>query len=270
MEEIPSIFVTDGWETDNSGKLIEVVIPAAVDMYQLPTKITFLGETLNWIPSNEATLEEFVAPNLTTINGATFFKNYTKLTSIDLPSIVTLTNSNYSLFMGCSQLATVTMNKLTSITLTQGDNGHFRGCAALTTINMPELVSLTTSGNSGIFSSCTGLIEVTFPKLTSISHAGQYGVGGAFMGCTALQTVNLPKLSSITGNSSNGGVFRNCAGLLSVNLGSVGNPVSSILANTFQYCTQSNLTITIYTTGGASLANEPWGATNATIIYEEA
>ena len=96
-----------------------------------------------------------------------------------------------------------------------------------------------------------------------------------FYGCTALKTVNFTSLQSIVesvpSSSSTDGVFGNCTALESVTLGSAGHPVTALTGNyIFKNCTQSGLTITIYTSGGASLSGSPWGATNATIVYKSA
>ena len=58
-----------------------------------------------------------------------------------------------------------------------------------------------------------------------------------------------------------------------VQLGGVGRAITNgIHGNTFNGCTQSGLTITIYVNDNATLplASSPWGATNATIIYRSA
>lgn len=135
MSEVPSILITNGWKTDRNRKLAEVIIPSTVKTLQAPTKVTFLGTKLLAVPSSTTALQEFEAPNCTSL-GANIFKGYTALTNVVL--------------------------------------------------------------------------------------------------------------------------------------GSVGHAVTSLDSTTFSNCTQSGLTITIYTTGGASLSGSKWGATNATIVYETA
>ena len=83
----------------------------------------------------------------------------------------------------------------------------------------------------------------------------------------SLTEAHLPKLQTVTGNAP---VFNAITTLVDVALGSDGHPVTSLTSNTFSGCTQSGLTITVYTNGGAALSGEPWGATNADIEYEEA
>lgn len=217
MNKTPSILVDTGFEVDANGVLTEIVTPSVVKTLNAPTKVTFNGTTINWIPSTTAALLEFNAPNVTTIT-TPLFKGYTALTSISFKNLTTLNNSGT-------------------------DSGLCRQCTALTSVSMPNLQTVTATSS---------------------------GYAGAFWGCTALETITLPKLQSVTGADNNGGMFRLCTALKNVQLGSEGNPVTYLQSNVFNACTQSGLTITIYTSGGAALAGEPWGATNATIEYEEA
>ena len=81
----------------------------------------------------------------------------------------------------------------------------------------------------------------------------------------ALQEFEAPNCTLLGAN-----IFKGYTALTNVVLGSVGHAVTSLDSTAFTNCTQSGLTITIYTTGGASLSGEKWGATNATIVYETA
>ena len=115
----------------------------------------------------------------------------------------------------------------------------------------------------------SGLTAVSAPDATTIA-------GGAFGLCAAMVTASLPKISALVGGSSNvshvnGGVFNSCAALTTVQLGSIGYPIASIGSYAFNLCTQEGLTITVYVTPDTQpLANSPWGATNATIVYKSA
>lgn len=82
---------------------------------------------------------------------------------------------------------------------------------------------------------------------------------------TPLKVVVLPKLQTVGEY-----VFRYRVTLETVTLGSVGNPVTSISSNAFSGCTQSTLTITVYTSDGSALSGSPWGATNAAVKFEKA
>ena len=244
MNRPPEIIVNSGFVTDQNGVLTEMVIPSSVITQNIPSIITTYATTINWIPSNAATLVEFDALNLQSINSK-LFGGYTKLSSVNMPALTS---------MSCN-----------------GSNAPFEGCTSLTSVNMPSLTSINLqSTNHGIFRGCTALSEITLPSLESITTNTISASGGTFYGCSNLVTVNMPKIKTIIdqGNSYNA-TFLGCTSLKSVTLGSTGNPVTS-LSGAFYRCTQSGLTITIYTQGGAALSGEPWGATNATIEYEEA
>jgi len=142
-------------------------------------------------------------------------------------------------------------------------NGIIKDYSALTTVKLDALTSIATSG-SALIRECASLTSLSMESLESINTSFS-----VFSSLGGLTTVNFPKLKTTTGTSSNA-VFNSILSLTDVVLGSEGNPVTSLWTYTFKGCTQSNLTITIYTSGGASLSGEPWGATNATIIYEEA
>ena len=147
------------------------------------------------------------------------------------------------------------------------------GFTNLTQVNLPALTSLSSSGNggsSGAFYGCTGLTTISLPALTSLSSSSNSGYSGAFYGCTGLTTISLPALVTNNDTGQYTATFCNCRNLTDVQLGSEGHAVTSLGQYMFKGCTQSNLTITVYTNGGASIANAPWGATNATVIYEEA
>lgn len=109
-------------------------------------------------------------------------------------------------------------------------------------INYAEFVNLTQLSN-GTFTNCSKLVTAKFPKVTQL---GTY-TARLFTGCTALKTVEI---------------------------GSVGYGVVGIAeAMIFNNCTQSDLTITIYTNGAKVdliLARVRNDATNATIIIKAA
>ncbi len=94
-----------------------------------------------------------------------------------------------------------------------------------------------------------------------------------FFSLPKLETVNLPKLQTISGAATQW--FKGSTKLKTVTLGSVGYGISSVYnigtSTMFQSCTQSDLTITAYTTGDMVdnlLACMRRGATAATIIIK--
>lgn len=315
MNKTPSILVDTGFEVDQNGALTEIVIPTVVSTLNTPRKITFEGQTLNWIPSTVAALQELEVYNAN-IWDTEILKGYTSLQTVRLHDVSTMTlyglgsygrygqfrectalaafyapklkniicsstssNSGASeTFGGCTSLHIVEMPLLQTIVDTNANNnsgalsGVFRGCTGLQNIDFPELVSITSSNTNtnytynGVFLNCTNLATFKADKLEEIK--GSYATnarGGCFCGCTSLDDVNLPSIKNITSYQ-----FLGCTGLTNVTLGSEGHPVESLGSDVFYNCTQSGLTITVYTSGGVALAGEPWGATNATIVYEEA
>lgn len=242
-EELPSILVTDGWETDANDKLVEVVIPSTVDTYQNPTKITFFGDSINWIPTGAGVLQEFDASNMTTWTIGSLFSGFSALTSFKADNLESIVFSGES----------------------------FKNCSLLNTVSMKGLKSLTKTTYYSPFSGTPNICNLLFDNLETIIC--QDGSGYAlFSAVTSLQVVNLPKFNLVKCiQNNNPAIFSGCTGLQSVTLGSEGHPVPAInSSNFFNGCTQSGLTITIYTTGGATLPGSPWGATNATIVYETA
>lgn len=79
------------------------------------------------------------------------------------------------------------------------------------------------------------------------------------------------KASGLGYSYSNSYICTNCKELVEIVLGSVGcGVVGTMYANAFSGCSNSGLTITVYTTAEILAdvpSGAPWGATNATIIY---
>ena len=248
MNKTPSILVDTGFEVDQSGALTEVVTPNVVTTLNAPIKIVFSGTVINDVPSKAEALQEINCPNVTVFSNSNFFRGYTSLKRVifeKLSIIPEATNSS--------------------------GNGFFSGCTSLIEVDMPSLTSIGAcrAYYGGQFYNCTSLTTVNMPALQTIGDVSNNQCG-IFANCTSLTVINFPKLQNTTTSNSGGGTFNNCADLQEVTLGSEGNPVQALGSYTFKNCTQSGLTITIYTTDGAALSGSPWGATNATIEYEEA
>jgi len=150
--------------------------------------------------------------------------------------------------------------KLTSIefadTVTELMEYCFAYCAALTSIDVSTVVTL---GNYA-FQNCTALTSLSFPALTSI---GAF----AFLACSGLTSLTMP----VCVNYSQQRIFSGCTGLQSVQMGSVGHAVTAVSNLAFQGCTQSTLTITVYTTGDkvdSLLTNIRNTATAATVVFK--
>lgn len=153
---------------------------------------------------------------------------------------------------GWKALASVTFNDV----VTELMMNAFGFCGALTSI---DVSSLTTLGQQAL-QGCTSLTTLSFPALTTIK---QY----ALSACTGLTTVSMPLLT----NYNQQRIFNGCTGLTNVQMGSVGHTVTIVHNQAFYNCTQTGLTITLYTTGSyvdTLVSNTRTGATNATIVIK--
>ena len=114
-----------------------------------------------------------------------------------------------------------------------------------------------------ILRSCEKLKSI---YLKNNSTSKLYTSSQIFAHNSALETAVIDSYWNSTNNNRE---FQGCTMLKEVQLGGIGHPVSAIHGNTFAGCTQSGLTITIYVADSTTipLANSPWGATNATIVY---
>ena len=146
----------------------------------------------------------------------------------------------------------------------------FQACPLLEEIEMPLVMYL----NSSCFAGCTALTKAIFPGVTVM-----YG-SGVFSGCPNLKTVNFQKMTNMGSGcvSSNpsleqidlpsiqvigSAAFKGCTGLKTVN---IGPNIASIPADAFSG-TSSDLVINLAVSEG-TVANAPWGATDATINYD--
>ena len=130
-----------------------------------------------------------------------------------------------------------------------GDNGFYR-CPKLSLTSLPSGI---TSLPTAAFQYCPKLAFTTFPPgMTSI---GAY----AFRQGTGLASITLPPALTTIGDYA----FANCTGLETVKFTST---VSSIPNGVFSGCTKLSTIYVPWSQG--QVANAPWGASNATIIYD--
>lgn len=126
----------------------------------------------------------------------------------------------------------------------------FSGCPNLALTSLPS--GMTNIG-SYAFQSCPKLALTSLPS--GITRIGYY----AFNGCRNLAITRLPPGITNIGF----GVFANCTGLTSITF--EGNP-KTIHSSAFNGC--SNLTTIYVPWSQGQVANAPWGASKATIIYD--
>lgn len=198
---------------------------------------TYVGEYTDTVTIPESVTYNCTTYMVTSIDYSAF-SGCTELTSVTIPSTVTIINSyaftnccgltkitvprnvtslGFAVFQGCSGLTSVSLpSSLTSV-------GYylFENCTALTSVSMPS--SLTTLSNS-MFKGCTSLSSITLPRnLTTINES-------AFSGCTSLTSVTLPTSTATIGQSA----FRGCTAMTSINLP---NNITSIGQYAFNGCT---------------------------------
>lgn len=138
------------------------------------------------------------------------------------------------------------------VTGTLEDGGSFKAVIERTAVSPTLPGDLTTIGYSA-FSGCPNLALTSLPSgVTSISDY-------AFNGCRNLAITRLPPGITNIGF----GVFANCTGLTSITF--EGNP-KTIHSSAFNGC--SNLTTIYVPWSQGQVANAPWGASKATIIYD--
>lgn len=138
------------------------------------------------------------------------------------------------------------------VTGTLEGGGSFKAVIERTAVSPTLPGDLTTIGYSA-FSGCPKLALTSLPS--GITRIGYY----AFNGCRNLAITRLPPRITNIGF----GVFANCTGLTSITF--EGNP-KTIHSSAFNGC--SNLTTIKVPWSQGQVANAPWGASNATIIYD--
>ena len=239
-----------------------------------------------------SSLTEINLPNVTSLSRYCF-ADCDGLTSLDLPNITSL---NYYCFGGCENLteinlpnATSTGNScfisctsLTSINLplaTSIGNSCFKNCTSLTEISLPSATSL----DYDCFYNCTSLVSIDLPNVTSLEEEcfrnctslTSIGIPEAislgencFYGCTRLRTITLPKVKTLGNYLTN-----SCPTGITVILGGVGNPITDTSGFAKSSVYAATTTLIIYVTDPSNpptLTGSPWGATDATITYEQA
>jgi hypothetical protein len=181
-----------------------------------------------------------------TLEGGGSFKAVIERTAVSPTLPGDLTTIGYSAFSGCPNLALTSLpSGVTSIS-----DYAFNNCPNLALTSLPS--GMTNIG-SYAFQSCPKLALTSLPS--GITRIGYY----AFNGCRNLAITRLPPGITNIGF----GVFANCTGLTSITF--EGNP-KTIHSSAFNGC--SNLTTIYVPWSQGQVANAPWGASKATIIYD--
>lgn len=183
-------------------------------------------------------------PSGITSIGQYAFRNCSKMVLTSLPSGITSIGD--FAFLNCYQLSlTALPSGITSI-----GQYAFNNCPRLALTSLPSGI---TSLPTAAFQYCPKLALTALPSgLTSI---GAY----AFKQGTGLASITLPPALTTIGDYA----FANCTGLETVRFTST---VSSIPGGVFSGCTKLSTIYVPWSQG--QVANAPWGASNATIVYD--
>ena len=249
-----------------------------------------------------SSLKSIDLPSVTSL-GTNCFQSCTGLTSIELPNATSL--SNYC-FYSCSKLIEINLPKVTNIVAGCFDGctklTTIRGCQ--------DLVTLGRVGNSNYSLACVNLNtigeidnEINLPSVTSMAT-------NTFYNCKSLGFINLPKLTFLSESAFQNAVlkginiplvnklnircfynadvselhFPSVVSTISdyaitssyvskVVFGSVGNPITNTSNWATDFLSTSTDELIIYVENPSNpptLTGSPWGATNATITYEQA
>ena len=165
-------------------------------------------------------------------------------------------------FCGLFSLNTVTgakANPFEDVT-SLGNRNTFNDCALPGELNFPNLTA------AGVYSfyQMPNITKLSCPKLTYAHQFFAYN-------CESLKEIYLPSCTRVNGDGRY--ALGNNTALEKLEVGSVGHGVVGFKDIALYGCTQSFLTVTIYTTGSNAdtmLANIRNSATNATIIIKAA
>lgn len=93
----------------------------------------------------------------------------------------------------------------------------------------------------------------------------------AFLRCSSMTNCKLANTNALPSTNYQTSPFGSCTSLKTIQIGDVGRTVTAIPNQSFYSCTQSDLTITVYTLGGnvsSFLTNIRNGATDATVVFK--
>lgn len=165
-------------------------------------------------------------------------------------------------FCGLSSLNTVTGVKSNPFedVVSLGNWNTFNYCALPGELNFPNLTA------AGVYSfyCMPNITKISCPKLTYAHQFFAYN-------CASLKEIYLPSCTTVNGDGRY--ALGNNTALEKLEVGSVGHGVVGFKDIALHGCTQSFLTVTIYTTGSNAdtmLANIRNGATKATITLKAA
>ena len=186
---------------------------------------------------------------------------FKKITSINLKNKITAVGS--SAFKNCSNLTT--LNGIDFGAITTLKEGAFSGAPSLA-LGEVNLTGLTSYDSNYVFADCGGITKLHMHTDGNMHY-------GFVNNCPNLTEIVLDCVVNFTGGNSGGqyGALGRNTALTTCQIGNIGKACTVTASGMFSGCTQTGLTITVYTTGAyadTAVANIRNGATNATIIIK--
>lgn len=190
--------------------------------------------------------------NITKIRNCCFY-DCKSLQSISFEEPCQITKIPNHCFRYCSKLSSVTIPS----SITNIEYSSFEGCSSLQSITIPNTV---TRLGMYCFFQCPKLTSVTFEEPCQITELPYSCFSNQYYSTPNLLTsITIPNSVKILGQNC----FYNC-GLTSINIPS---SVTNIGNNCFAEC--PNLTTIYIDKPTDSIAGSPWGAENATVIWND-
>ena len=129
-------------------------------------------------------------------------------------------------------------------------NFAFASCTELENIEIPDHIE---EVGQGAFMNCINLFHVKLPE--NMKTVNSF----TFQNCWRLSDVQLPNVDRIGDYA-----FQYCHNIINITLPST---ITSMGTNVFQYCDNLNTIYCDFAEG--TVAGAPWGAPNATVIYNQ-
>lgn len=231
---------------DGGAAITDGIVVKARDAEGYATEVDF------YCADNTVQIDQFRSGNNNnSIHPSTFYR----LTKINIKNTVDKVKAYAFAWLTSLTNLNIDFEDLTEI----GANA-FIGCSALSVDVALNKLTVDNWGD-GCFS-FAGITSLSAPLFTFVPNSACYK-------CASLKTVHFPVAINIGQYTSR--CFVNCVSLETAEFGSVGFGVTGWGSLNFDGCTQTGLTITVYTTGekaDALLADIRNGATNATIILK--
>ena len=190
----------------------DIVIPSSIQFNEIDYNVVAIEDEAF---KGAKSLETVDLSNATTNIGKSIFEDCSALTSVKLPTDLTIIPDN--MFSGCSALSTLDIpSKVTKIGVSA-----FEGCSALEKIMLPAVL---TEISERMFYGCSALSTLDIPS--NVTKIG----ASAFEGCTIYNIDHLPSGLQEIGKSA----FNSC-GIEKMTLPS---SITSMGDNVFQSCTK--------------------------------